>query len=139
MVATVVALAIIGVYALFYALDAAAPEPSRVAAPPDASTSSSPTPSGAPPVLTIKVVGAYCDVFVGIPQGNVLVNERMNQGDMITLNEPRMSAVVSNGAAAEVRIHGDLQPIGQSGQRQTFTISAEGASPAGQETADPTT
>lgn len=132
MIATVVALAIIGGYALYFALNTASPAAKPTPRSPAVSTPSvvSPSPTGPPPALTIKVTGDFCDVFVGIPQGDVLANERLSRGDLITFDEPRLSAVVSNGAAAEVTVNGELQPAGKPGERQAFTVDKKEAESA---------
>lgn len=130
MIATVVALAIIGGYSLYFALNNASPKGRVSAGTASVQPSSSPTTTGPPPALIIRVTGDSCNVFVGVPEGVVLANEQHNRGDVLTYDEPLLSVVVSDGSAVEVTINGEVQPPSEPGQRQTFTVKKKGAGSA---------
>lgn len=125
MISTVVALAIIGGYSLYFALDTASPDGKVSSQTASGAPSPPPSPTGPPPAVTIKVTGDSCNVFVGVPAGTVLVNEEHKRGDVLTYDEPLLSVVVSDGSAVEVTINGELQPPSQPGERQTFTVKKQ--------------
>lgn len=129
MIATVVALAIIGGYSLYFALNTASPN--KVSAgTASVQPSTAPTATGPPPPLVIRVTGDSCNVFVGVPEGVVLANEQHRRGDVLTYDEPLLSVVVSDGSAVEVTINGEVQPPSEPGQRQTFTVKKKAAGAA---------
>jgi hypothetical protein len=75
--------------------------------------------------LALRVIGERAKVFVSVPDTNpeVLFNGVLTRGEERHFDEPRMYLVVSDAGAVEVIINGEVQPTGQPGKRQTYTIT----------------
>lgn len=71
--------------------------------------------------LTITVTGAQCQVFVGVPGGDILVNRTLVHGQSVRFDDPRLNVVLSDAGAVQVSINGKPRPAGASGQRAEFT------------------
>ena len=67
------------------------------------------------------MTGSRCQVFVRVPDGDILVNRSLVRGQSVRLDEPRLSIVLGDTGAVRVYVNGKLRPPGKAGQRVTFT------------------
>lgn len=72
--------------------------------------------------VSVVVTGAHCQVFVGIPGGDILLNRDMPHGETVHVDEPHLYVVLADAASARVYVNGLPKPLGAAGQRVTFTI-----------------
>lgn len=128
-----IALLVVGGVALWGALTSkpAKPGPTTSRADPPAvsgaAPSSKPNPAASSTsttdALIVRCRAPRCGVFISsVPDGDILFNGTLRQGDERTADEPRMALVVSDGSAVDVFINGRLAPKGPAGKRKTYTI-----------------
>lgn len=97
----------------------------RAAKPQETPQSSTPV---RPPTLQIKVTGAPTRVYVAVPGGDpsgLKLNGLLNTGEVRRFDDARLDVVVTDGAAVEVSINGEVQAKGRPGQRQNWTAVRE--------------
>lgn len=70
--------------------------------------------------LSLIVTGPKCQVFVRVPDGDILINRDLLRGQSIRLDEQRLSVVIGDASAARVYVNGRLRPPGKPGERVTF-------------------
>ncbi|GAA4634688.1 hypothetical protein GCM10023196_077180 [Actinoallomurus vinaceus] len=81
-----------------------------------------PTTATAPTAtLTLTVTGAGCQVFVGVPGGDILVNRTLARGQSVRFDDPRLNVVLSDAGAVQVSVNGVRRPPGEPGRRVEFT------------------
>ncbi|HEX6469807.1 MAG TPA: DUF4115 domain-containing protein [Streptosporangiaceae bacterium] len=127
-----IALLVVGGVALWGALTSAPAKPGPGASradPPAVSgaASSKPRPAASSTsttdALIVRCRAPRCGVFISsVPDGDILFNGTLKQGDERHADEPRMALVVSNAGAVDVFINGRLAPKGPPGKRKTYTI-----------------
>lgn len=95
-----------------------------VALRPSAAASAAPA---SPVTLALTVTGAKCQVFVRVPDGDILVNRNLLRGESVRLDERRLSVVLSDGSAARVWVNGTLRPAGKAGRLTFIALKATSA------------
>ena len=71
--------------------------------------------------LAITVTGPKCQVFVRVPNGDILVNRVLLQGQSVRFTEPQLGVVLGDTTAVSVYVNGRLRPPGKAGERVAFT------------------
>lgn len=77
------------------------------------------TPAGAPTV-SLTVTGARCQIFVGVPGGDILVDRVFSRGETARFDDPRLNVVLSDASAVQVYVNGRPRPPGPPGARVEF-------------------
>lgn len=75
--------------------------------------------------LSVTVTGPRCQVFVGVPGGDILVNRTLVRGRSVRFDDPRLNVVLSDAGAVVVYVNGRRRPPGDSGRRVAFTVVRE--------------
>lgn len=70
--------------------------------------------------LALTVTGPRCQVFVRVPDGDILVNRELRRGQSLRFDEPRLNVVLGDGSAARVYVDGRLRPPDPPGRRVAF-------------------
>jgi Domain of unknown function (DUF4115) len=70
--------------------------------------------------LTVTVTGARCQVFVGVPGGDILVNRTLVHGQTVRFDDPVLNVVLSDAGAVQVAVNGRPRPAGTPGTRAEF-------------------
>ena len=128
-----IALLVVGGVALWGALTSEAEPPTPGASRADPPASSAAEPSDRQPqsastsrpasALFVRCRAARCRVFIAVPPANdVLFNGSLGRGETRTHDEPRMNLLVADSSTVDVYINGKLQPKGEPGERQRYTI-----------------
>ncbi|WP_345360304.1 RodZ domain-containing protein [Actinoallomurus liliacearum] len=71
--------------------------------------------------LTLTVTGPRCQVFVGVPGGDILVNRTLVRGQTLRFGDARLNVVLSDAGAVQVYVNGVRRPAGEPGRRAAFT------------------
>lgn len=98
--------------------EGATPAPSSsifAQASPDASTA---------PTLALRVVGKRCYVRVETPEGRVLLDRTLTQGEQFTKDSRELKVTVMDSSAVEIFVNGDKRKLGEQGI-ETFTASRD--------------
>lgn len=72
------------------------------------------------PTLDLTVTGIHCRVLVRVPDGAVLLNRDLRQGQAVRFNDPQLDVVLADAGAARVLVNGQPRPLGQAGDRAEF-------------------
>ncbi|MEV0408621.1 RodZ domain-containing protein [Actinoallomurus sp. NPDC050550] len=85
-------------------------------------TRARPTTATAPAAtLTLMVTGPRCQVFVGVPGGDILVNRTLVHGQSVRFEDPRLNVVLGDAGAVQVYVNGVRRPPDEPGRRVEFT------------------
>jgi hypothetical protein len=71
--------------------------------------------------LALTVTGPRCQVFVGVPGGDILVNRTLVRGQTVRFDDARLNVVLSDAGAVQVYVNGARRPPGEPGRRTAFT------------------
>lgn len=71
--------------------------------------------------LALTVTGSQCQVFVGVPGGDILVNRTLVRGQTLRFDDARLNVVLSAAGAVQVYLNGVRRPPGEPGRRTEFT------------------
>lgn len=88
-----------------------------------ASAATTPTPTPTPtrtPTVAFTVTGARCQVFIGVPGGDIVVNRAFVRGESARFDEPRLNVLLSDASAVQVYVNGHARPPGPPGARIDF-------------------
>ncbi|GAA1270632.1 hypothetical protein GCM10009677_24280 [Sphaerisporangium rubeum] len=140
-VLVVVALIVLGVFALIGSLNTEAPAPddppaavvsSEVAGPSaapstsPASASSAPPAAGAAPTLFVECRADSCPLFVRVSGGDIVEDRDLTRGQQATYDQPRLDVVIGDASTVYVEVNGKPRDPGGPGERQTFTAERPG-------------
>lgn len=81
--------------------------------------------SSSAPTLALTVTGPSCEVFVGVPGGDVLVNRVLVRGQSVRFDDLRLNVALSDGGAVQVYVNGRPRPPGPAGVRVQFSAVRE--------------
>lgn len=90
----------------------------QVRAPESAPHTTAATPTA---TLALTVIGPRCQVFVGVPGGDIIVNRTLMRGESVRFDDPRLNVVLSDAGAVQVYVNGVRRPPGEPGRRTAFT------------------
>ncbi|MCO6006092.1 hypothetical protein NE236_13950 [Actinoallomurus purpureus] len=71
--------------------------------------------------LALTVTGSQCQVFVGVPGGDILVNRTLVHGQAVRFDDARLNVVLSDAGAVQIYVNGVRRPPGEPGRRAEFT------------------
>lgn len=139
-VLVVVALIVLGVFALIGSLSTEAPAPdgapealvsTEAPAPsapstPPASTSSAPPAAGAAPTLFVECRADTCPLFVRVSGGDIVEDRDLSRGQQATYDQPRLDVVLGDASSMYVEVNGKPRDPGEPGERQSFTAERSG-------------
>ncbi|WP_344959444.1 serine/threonine-protein kinase [Actinomadura miaoliensis] len=84
-------------------------------------------PGTASATLVVRARTDHCKVFVSVPGPSieVLTDETLPRGDARQYDRPRLNAVIHDASACDVWVNGQRKPLGESGRRQTYTVTKD--------------
>ncbi|WP_158581500.1 serine/threonine-protein kinase [Actinomadura spongiicola] len=82
-------------------------------------------PGVADSTLTIRARNSVCKVFVSVPDGAVLSDETLREGEARRYDQPRLNAVIYDASACDIWVNGRRKPLGTPGERKNYTLTKE--------------
>lgn len=104
-----------------------ATEPATAATQARAGAADDAPPGTASAALVVRARTDNCRIFVSVPGPSmeVLSDETLSRGDARQYDRPRLNAVIHDASACDVWVNGQRKPLGESGRRQTYTVTKE--------------